>query len=105
MSSRFEGQPMALAEAMACGLPCVSFDCPSGPSLLLDGGRNGLLVENGNVGGLAEAMQQLMKNPDLRQSLGEQGQAFVREFLNADAVVARWERLFGELSRSEARQA
>ena len=48
MSSFFEGMPNALMEAMAIGLPCVSTDCPNGPSELISNGENGLLVSVGN---------------------------------------------------------
>lgn len=67
MSSRFEGFPMVLLEAAACGLPIVSFDCPEGPAALLKNG-GGILVENGNVQALANALMRMMKDTEFRET-------------------------------------
>ena len=71
MSSRFEGFPMVLLEAAACGLPIVSFDCPEGPAILLgDGG--GMVVEAENTQALGEAILTMIQHPALRQQYRQQ---------------------------------
>ena len=63
MSSRFEGSPTVLVEAMACGTPVVATDCPSGPMETLDGGRFGRLVPVGDPKALADAILQTLDRP------------------------------------------
>lgn len=69
LSSRWEGSPNVLVEAMACGTPVVSTDCPSGPDEILEGGRYGPLVPIGDAERLAEAMARLLDQPTSAQAL------------------------------------
>ena len=89
MSSRFEGLPMVLLEALSKGVPPVSFDCPEGPRQLIDSGRNGLLVPEGDVPALTEALRTLMDDEDLRRRLGAQALETARDY-QVDTVVDRW---------------
>lgn len=96
MSSRFEGLPMVLLEAMSKGVPMVSFDCPEGPRQLIEHGVNGLLVENGNVEALTAALCQVMDDDALRTRLGAGALASSARYL-PDRVCEQWETLFTEI--------
>ena len=63
LSSLYEGLPGVLIQALACGCPVISTDCPSGPAEVLDGGRFGPLVPVGDVGALAGAIEQMLDDP------------------------------------------
>jgi len=94
--SRYEGQGMALMEAMACGLPAVSSDCPSGPSSIIRNGADGFLVPPGDIDAFAGAMETLMRNEDLRVRMGNAAKGVAERF-GIDVIIEQWLRLFREL--------
>lgn len=101
LSSREEGFPMSIIEAMAYGLPTVAFDCAPGVRELLTDGHDGLIVTPGNVVEFAAALDRLMADPGLRDSLGEAARESVRRF-DPETVVDRWERRFELVERRPA---
>jgi glycosyltransferase involved in cell wall biosynthesis len=80
LSSRFEGLPGSLIQAMACGAPVVSTDCPSGPSEIIESGSNGFLVPVDNDEQLADSIESLLDNPALRRSFSEAAQRAASDF-------------------------
>ena len=97
MSSHYEGFPMVMVEAMACGLPVVSFDFLCGPRDIIRPGENGLLVAEGDVPALADAMCRLMSDPDARARMSEKARK-VAETYSETAIMTQWERLFNAIA-------
>ncbi|MEN8673267.1 stealth conserved region 3 domain-containing protein [Nocardioides sp.] len=93
LSSRAEGYPLVLQEAMAAGVPAVSFDCPSGPREIIDHEVNGLLVGPQSVPGLAAALRRVATDDDLRHRLGAGALQTARGW-EAGALAERWLRIF-----------
>ncbi len=99
MSSRFEGFPNTLAEAMAHGCPAVSFDCDTGPRDIIRDGVDGVLVRPvEDIGALAAALAQLMGNEDMRKRMAERA-IEVRERFSMERITGMWEVLFEEISQ------
>lgn len=99
MSSNYEGFPMVMIEAMACGLPVVSFDFKCGPKDIIQPGENGLLVRNGDIEGLATAMMKLMDDAAYRQRLSENAKGIISTYAE-ETVMQQWITLFTTLVNS-----
>ena len=100
MSSRYEGFGMVLIEAMACGVPCVSFDCPYGPSDIIRNGEDGFLVEHLNTQALADGICKLIENPELRKKNKKNARKNVLRY-SRDNVMQQWVDLFDSLIKGE----
>lgn len=95
MSSHYEGFPMVMIEAMACGLPAVCFDFKCGPRDIIVEGENGLIVPDGDIEGLAEAMMTLMEDEELRKRMGENTKRVVETY-SEERVMGQWINLYEE---------
>lgn len=96
LSSRFEGFGMVLIEAMACGLPCVAFDCPHGPSDIIQNNVDGFLIKNDDEVAFAEQVIFLIENQNIREKMSKQARENVQRFLPKN-IVQQWDNLFKEL--------
>lgn len=96
-SSRFEGFGMVLTEAMSCGLPCVSFACPCGPKDIITDGKNGYLVEPGNIKALADRICHLIENEELRKEMGKEARKRAEDFTE-EKIMRQWVELFENIS-------
>lgn len=90
MTSRFECFPMVLLEAMSHGVPCVSYNCPTGPADIIKHQEDGLLVEAENIKGMAEAICRLIENEELRKKMGENAHRNVLRF-SPENIFKLWD--------------
>ena len=96
LTSRFEGFGMVLIEAMACGVPVVSFDCPWGPADIIKNGEDGFLVEYLNTTEAAEKVVQLIESPELRMKMSIRARENVQRY-SRNTVMKQWIELFYSL--------
>ena len=90
MTSDYEGIPNALAEAMSLGLPCISTDCsPGGAALLMENGKNGLLVPVGDSDKLAEAMREYMDDPEFAEQMGRNA-INIADTFSQEKILDQW---------------
>jgi glycosyltransferase involved in cell wall biosynthesis len=90
MTSAFEGYPNALCEALSCGLPSISIDCPHGPREIIRQGIDGILVPPDDDDALEQSLRELMSNPDSRERMGIQARS-ICDRLGVGTVVDAWE--------------
>jgi glycosyltransferase involved in cell wall biosynthesis len=101
LSSRYEGFPLVLIEAMSKGMACVAFDCPTGPADIVDDHRNGLLVPARDVEALTAALLEMVSDEDLRRRCGDAAVETAERFTMA-AIGPRWDEMMQALLQQRA---
>ena len=96
LTSKAEGLPMCLLEARSCGVPCVSFDVPTGPADLIDDGVNGYLIEPFDVKAMAEKLESLMRDEELLSGMAKKAPKGMEEF-QLSGIVLQWKDLIDQL--------
>ena len=98
LSSLYEGMPNALVEAMLCRVPVLATDCPSGPGEVLEGGKWGRLVQPGDAGALAEAIEDAIRRPAEWRSLVAGARVRIERDFSSAVAMGKLEQLLAEVS-------
>ncbi|NRT17055.1 glycosyltransferase involved in cell wall biosynthesis [Flavobacterium sp. 28A] len=97
MTSRQEGFPMVLIEAISSGLPCIAYDCPCGPRAIIKNDVDGFLIPDGDEDVFVEKLHQLMQEEELRKLFGSKAAKSVAQY-NSNSIMKQWNELFLELA-------
>ena len=101
LSSTFEGIPNTLLEAMSMGLPCIATNCsPGGAKFLTDNGSLGVLLDIGDIDGIANSIIRLISHPDDAYILGQKGKESIKRF-DTTIILNRWLEFFEEVLKSK----
>ena len=97
LSSKSEGFGLVLIEAMSCGVPCISFDCPHGPSEIISHGEDGIIVPLGNISELAKSIEWMITNKRGREAMSIAARTNARRY-QENAIMPRWIELFNKIN-------
>jgi len=97
LSSRYEGYPNVLAEAMAAGVPCISFNCPYGPAHMIRHEETGLLVKAEDVEALGRSLYYLSAHSQIRRYMSQKASREIRQQLDQDKIMGQWEAIIEDL--------
>ena len=100
MTSRYEGFGLVIIEAMACGVPPVSFACKCGPIEIIENEVDGLCSEVGNVAALSESVCRLIEDRELRMAMGKKSRDKVEAKFVVDVVMRQWLSIFRDVCKS-----
>ena len=98
LSSNYEGFALVLIEAMTCGIPCVAFDCPYGPSDIIENYKNGILVKNGDIQGMADSICLMIEHEEERKQMGIAARETSKKY-RSEVIMKQWDELFKELTK------
>lgn len=96
MTSRTEGFPMVLLEAMASGLPCIAYDCPTGPRAIITNAENGFLIPDHNIEMFVEKLSFLIENEEVRLKFGKDAKETSENF-SVDKIMEQWRQFLEKL--------
>ena len=96
LSSRYEGFGLVLLEAMSFGIPCISFNCPHGPSDMITNGEEGILVPVGDINKLAESIEWMITHKEERERMSQNSRKKVEKYL-AENIMPQWVELFNKI--------